>query len=288
MPTRAPLDPVEIVERLGRARRLGRRLPRRRSRALRRLARRARPDRRALRRGRGREPGMVRPDGHHQPVRPPGLQGRRLHLQRPRRAPLRPAQDDARDRPRRRARRRRRLRLLGRPRGRRGRRVARTRATPSSATARRSTSCASYVVDQGYELRFALEPKPNEPRGDIFLPTVGHALAFIDDARASRDGRRQPRGRARDDVRPVLLPRRGPGAVGRQALPHRPQRPERIGRYDQDLRFGSEDLKEAFFLVRLLETLRLRGPAPLRRPRLPQRGRRRRVGLRRAAACART
>ena len=36
-----------------------------------------------------------------------------------------------------------------------------------------------YVVEQGYDLRFAIEPKPNEPRGDIFLPTVGHALHFI-------------------------------------------------------------------------------------------------------------
>src|SRR5512133_4225015 len=36
-----------------------------------------------------------------------------------------------------------------------------------------------YVVDQGYDIRFAIEPKPNEPRGDILLPTVGNALAFI-------------------------------------------------------------------------------------------------------------
>ena len=38
----------------------------------------------------------------------------------------------------------------------------------------------SIVVDQGYDLRFAIEPKPNEPRGDILLPTIGHALAFIE------------------------------------------------------------------------------------------------------------
>src|SRR6202041_1213000 len=38
---------------------------------------------------------------------------------------------------------------------------------------------AAYVLDRGYEIRFAIEPKPNEPRGDILLPTVGHALAFI-------------------------------------------------------------------------------------------------------------
>ena len=38
-----------------------------------------------------------------------------------------------------------------------------------------------YVREKGYSLKFALEPKPNEPRGDIFLPTIGHALAFINE-----------------------------------------------------------------------------------------------------------
>src|ERR671928_70322 len=40
-------------------------------------------------------------------------------------------------------------------------------------------TAAGYIKDKGYNLRIALEPKPNEPRGDIFLPTVGHGLAFI-------------------------------------------------------------------------------------------------------------
>ena len=39
---------------------------------------------------------------------------------------------------------------------------------------------AGYIKDKGYDLRIGLEPKPNEPRGNIFLPTVGHALAFIE------------------------------------------------------------------------------------------------------------
>ena len=39
--------------------------------------------------------------------------------------------------------------------------------------------CCDHIRERGYDLRFALEPKPNEPRGDMFLPTVGHALAFI-------------------------------------------------------------------------------------------------------------
>jgi hypothetical protein len=56
--------------------------------------------------------------------------------------------------------------------------------------------CA-YVKNQGYDLRFALEPKPNEPRGDIYLPTTGAMLAFIATLEARRDGGRQPRGRPR-------------------------------------------------------------------------------------------
>ena len=38
---------------------------------------------------------------------------------------------------------------------------------------------SQYVIDKGYKIKFAIEPKPNEPRGDIFLPTIGHAMAFI-------------------------------------------------------------------------------------------------------------
>ena len=41
-------------------------------------------------------------------------------------------------------------------------------------------TCCAYVRDRGYDVRFAIEPKPNEPRGDMLLPTVGHALAFIE------------------------------------------------------------------------------------------------------------
>ena len=74
--------------------------------------------------------------------------------------------------------------------------------------------------------KFALEPKPNEPRGDIFLPTIGHMLAFIYTLDHPGHGRAQPRGRARHDGRARLLARRRAGARGGQALPHRPQRAE--------------------------------------------------------------
>ena len=123
-----------------------------------------------------------------------------------------------------------------------------------------------YVTDKGYDLRFAIEPKPNEPRGDILLPTVGHALAFITVPRAPRARRREPRGRPRDDGGPELHRRHPAGAVPRQALPHRPERPA----VDQ---------------VRPGPGVRPRRPAHRVLARRPARARRprRRPGLRRAA-----
>ena len=91
----------------------------------------------------------------------------------------------------------------------------------------RSTCSRSTPSTAGTSLRFALEPKPNEPRGDILLPTVGHALAFISTLEHQEMVGAEPRGRARADGRPELRPRRRPGAVAGQALPHRPQRPAR-------------------------------------------------------------
>ena len=81
------------------------------------------------------------------------------------------------------------LRVLGRPRGRRVRRRQGHRAPRSTATARAIDTLAGYVLEQGYGIRFAIEPKPNEPRGDILLPTVGHALAFIAELEHARHGR---------------------------------------------------------------------------------------------------
>ncbi|MGI8781964.1 MAG: TIM barrel protein, partial [Solirubrobacteraceae bacterium] len=118
---------------------------------------------------------------------------------------------------------------------------------------------AEYVVEQGHDLRFALEPKPNEPRGDAFLPTVGHALHFISTlARPDMVG-----------VNPEVAHETMAGlsfqhAVGQALwagkLFHIDLNAQRIGRYDQDFRFGAEDLKEAFLLVRLLERAGYGGP----------------------------
>ena len=117
-----------------------------------------------------------------------------------------------------------------------------------------------YAVAQRYGMRFAIEPKPNEPRGDIFLPTVGHALHFISTLDRPGDGRRQPGGRARDDGRPLASTTPSAQALWAGKLFHVDLNAQRIGRYDQDFRFGAEDLKEAFLLVRLLERAGYAGP----------------------------
>jgi xylose isomerase len=118
---------------------------------------------------------------------------------------------------------------------------------------------SDYVVEQGYRLRFALEPKPNEPRGDIFLPTVGHALHFITTLKRPE----------MVGVNPVVAHETMAGlsflhAIGQAMwagkLFHIDLNAQRIGRYDQDFRFGAEDLKEAFLLVRLLGRAGYDGP----------------------------
>ena len=118
---------------------------------------------------------------------------------------------------------------------------------------------ADYVVDQGYDLRLAMEPKPNEPRGDIFLPTVGHALHFI-----STLNRPDMVGVNPEVAHETMAGLSFVHAVGQALwagkLFHIDLNSQRIGRYDQDFRFGAEDLKEAFLLVRLLECAGYAGP----------------------------
>ena len=124
-----------------------------------------------------------------------------------------------------------------------------------------------------------MEPKPNEPRGDMFLPTVGHALHFITTLdRPDMVG-----------VNPEVAHETMAGlsfyhAVGQALwagkLFHIDLNAQRIGRYDQDFRFGAEDLKEQFLLVRLLENAGYAGPRHFDAHAVPQRGRRGRVGLR--------
>jgi xylose isomerase len=118
---------------------------------------------------------------------------------------------------------------------------------------------ADYVVGQRYRLRFAIEPKPNEPRGDIFLPTVGHALHFI-----TTLDRPEMVGVNPEVAHETMAGLSFHHAVGQALwagkLFHVDLNAQRIARYDQDFRFGAEDLKEAFLLVRLLESAGYAGP----------------------------
>jgi xylose isomerase len=118
--------------------------------------------------------------------------------------------------------------------------------------------CA-YVRDRGYDLRFALEPKPNEPRGDIFLPTIGHALAFID--RLEHPDLVGLNPEVGHETMAGLNFHHGVAqAIWAGKLFHIDLNAQRGPRYDQDLRFGSEDQKNAFFLVDLLERGGYQGP----------------------------
>ena len=109
-----------------------------------------------------------------------------------------------------------------------------------------------YVRAQGYDLQFALEPKPNEPRGDIFLPTVGHMLAFIYTLDHPDMVGLNPEV-AHDTMPGLDFSHAVAQALESGKLFHIDLNGQKPGRFDQDLRFGSEDPKAAFFLVKLLE-----------------------------------
>jgi len=109
-----------------------------------------------------------------------------------------------------------------------------------------------YVRAQNYDLKFALEPKPNEPRGDIFLPTVGHMLAFIYTLDHPTMVGLNPEV-AHDTMPGLDFSHAVAQALETGKLFHIDLNGQKPGRFDQDLRFGSEDPKAAFFLVKLLE-----------------------------------
>lgn len=109
-----------------------------------------------------------------------------------------------------------------------------------------------YVRDQGYDLRFALEAKPNEPRGDIYLATTGHMLHFISTLDEPERVGVNPEV-AHETMAGLSFVHNIAQAMEAEKLFHIDLNGQRIGRYDQDLRFGSEDLKQAFLTVRLLE-----------------------------------
>ena len=116
-----------------------------------------------------------------------------------------------------------------------------------------------YVRDRDYQIRFALEPKPNEPRGDTFLPTVGHMLAFIESLEQPDMVGVNPE-TAHETMAGLSFFHGVAQALWAGKLFHIDLNGQKIGRYDQDLRFGSEGIKDAFFLVKLLEEAGYDGP----------------------------
>ena len=118
--------------------------------------------------------------------------------------------------------------------------------------------CA-YVRDQGLELRFALEPKPNEPRGDLYLPTVGSMLGFIATLEDPEMVGLNPEF-AHETMAGLSFVHAVAQAIDAGKLFHIDLNDQKMSRFDQDLRFGAENLKAAFFLVRLLERSGYAGP----------------------------
>jgi xylose isomerase len=111
---------------------------------------------------------------------------------------------------------------------------------------------AAYCVERGYDLRFALEPKPNEPRGDILLPTIGHALAFISTLEhADRVGVNPEVGH--EQMAGLNFVHGISQALWQGKLFHIDLNGQHGPKFDQDLVFGHGDLLSAFFLVDLLE-----------------------------------
>lgn len=109
-----------------------------------------------------------------------------------------------------------------------------------------------YVLDKKYNLRFALEAKPNEPRADIYNPTTGHMLAFIETLDHPEMVGVNPEV-AHEHMAGINFMHGVAQAWESGKLFHIDLNDQYPGRYDQDLRFGSRDIKAAFYLVKFLE-----------------------------------
>jgi xylose isomerase len=112
--------------------------------------------------------------------------------------------------------------------------------------------CCQYVVDRGYDVRFAIEPKPNEPRGNLFLPTVGHALAFVERLERPEMVGLNPEF-AHETMSGLSFHHAVAQTLWAGKLFHIDLNGQAPSKYDQDFRFGSEGVRDAFYLVKLLE-----------------------------------
>jgi xylose isomerase len=116
-----------------------------------------------------------------------------------------------------------------------------------------------YVIDQGYGLRFAIEPKPNEPRGDILLPTAGHALAFINELEHPEMVGINPE-IGHEEMASLNYAHGITQALWHGKLFHIDLNGQNGPRYDQDLRFGAGNARGAFWVVDALEAGGYDGP----------------------------
>jgi xylose isomerase len=106
----------------------------------------------------------------------------------------------------------------------------------------------SYVIEQGYDMRFAIEPKPNEPRGDILLPSIGHALAFINELdHADMVGLNPEIGH--EEMASLNYAHGITQAMWHGKLFHIDLNGQHGPRFDQDLRFGAGNLRGAFWTI---------------------------------------
>ena len=111
---------------------------------------------------------------------------------------------------------------------------------------------AQYVLDRGYTMRFAIEPKPNEPRGDILLPTIGHALAFINELEHPEMVGINPEV-GHEEMASLNFAHGLAQALWHKKLFHIDLNGQHGPRYDQDLRFGAGNARGAFWTVDIVE-----------------------------------
>ena len=116
-----------------------------------------------------------------------------------------------------------------------------------------------FVMDNKYDIKFAIEPKPNEPRGDIFLPTIGHALGFIEQLDHPEMVGLNPEV-GHEQMANLNFVHGIAQALWQKKLFHIDLNGQRGPKYDQDFVFGHGDIKNAFFLVDLLERYNYDGP----------------------------
>ncbi len=115
-----------------------------------------------------------------------------------------------------------------------------------------------YVIDQNYALKFALEAKPNEPRGDIYFPTTGAYLGFIETLDHSEMVGVNPEV-AHEHMAGLSFLHAVAQAWEAGKLFHIDLNDQNYARFDQDWRFGAQNLKQAFFLVKFLEDVGYEG-----------------------------